>query len=60
MKATPMTPCATARMVAVDELGELHAPRSPGNALENGNARTTAGLAERHEYAGNDEGGEEL
>ncbi len=60
MKATPMTPWATARMVAVDKRGEFAAARHSRDALEDRQDAARARLAEGHDDAGDDERGQEL
>ena len=59
MKATPMTPWATARMVAVDSLVNLGPRSGPTMRAKIGLGCARAGLAEGHDDAGDDERREE-
>ena len=51
MKATPTTPRATARMVAVDSVGELLAASAADDAPEDGLRGFGTRLAEGHDDA---------
>ena len=60
MKAMPITPWATARMVATDSTVNSLAAFGADDAREDRPAGAIAGLAEGHHDAGDDEGGDEL
>ena len=58
MSATPTTPSATARMVAMESRARLRPALLPGDALEDGQATAGAVFSEGQEDAGEDEGAE--
>ena len=60
MKATPMTPCATARMVAVASFVNSAPCAAPAKRSKMARLARLPASTEGHDDAGDDEGGEEL